>query len=102
MTRLELYQHRPKQIHWKGPIFFILLSVVLATGYFELHQYWQGTIRIEAPQEDLGKKVIVHLPNGQEVNTYENLIVKKNGKTYYKGERNTIDLTGGTVEYKNW
>lgn len=102
MTRLELYHDKPKQFHWKGPIFFILLLITLSAGVFEFSHYWQGTIRIEAPQVDLGKKVIVHLPNGQEVLTYEHLIVKIDGKTYYKGERNTIDLTGGTVEYKNW
>jgi len=30
------------------------------------------------------------------------LIQEKDGKTYYKGERNTIDLTGGAVTYEEW
>ncbi|XJZ28799.1 hypothetical protein ACF5W4_08440 [Bacillota bacterium Lsc_1132] len=102
MTRIELYHDKPKQFHWKGPSFFILSCLILAFGIYQFNQYWQGTIRIEAPKENLGKKVVVHLPNGQEVYTYENLIIKKNGKTYYKGDRNTIDLTGGTIDYKNW
>jgi hypothetical protein len=52
--------------------------------------------------ENPGPKVVIHLPNGQKVYTYENLIFEKEGKTYYKGERNTIDLTGGTVDYEEW
>lgn len=102
MTRLELYHDRQRHFHWKGPLLFILVWVILAAGVFEFNRYWQGTIRIEAPKVDFGRKVVVHLPNGHEVFTYENLIVKKDGKTLYKGDRNTIDLTGGTVKYKNW
>ncbi|MGG5254388.1 hypothetical protein ACQYAD_12910 [Neobacillus sp. SM06] len=102
MTRVELYHDKPKQFHWKGPFLIILACFILAFGIYQLNQYWHDTIRIDAPKENLGKKVVVHLPNGQEVYTYENLIVKKDGKTYYKGERNTIDLTGGTIDYKNW
>ncbi|WML44154.1 hypothetical protein [Neobacillus sp. PS3-40] len=102
ITRLELYHNKPKQIHWKGPLFFILSCLILSAGVLVTQQYWQKTIRIEAPEENLGKKVVVHLPNGSDVFTYEKLIVKKEGKTFYKGERNTIDLTGGTVTYENW
>ncbi len=102
MTRVELYHDKPKQFHWKGPFFIILTCFIFAFGIYQLNQYWHETIRIDTPKENLGKKVVVHLPNGQEVYTYENLIVKKDGKTYYKGERNTIDLTGGTIDYKNW
>lgn len=67
-----------------------------------IHHYFQSTIRIDEPAADMGLKVVVHLPKGQEVYTYDKLIVEKNGKTYYKGERNTIDLTGGTVTYEDW
>jgi hypothetical protein len=101
MTRLELYHSNPKQNHWKGPLFFILSCMILAVGILYFYNNWQESIRIDAKVE-LGKKIVVHMPNGQEINTYENLIVKKDGKTFYKGERNTIDLTGGTVAYENW
>jgi hypothetical protein len=102
MTRLELYHNKPKQFSWKGPFFFILACIIVTGGLFVFRYYYQHSIRIEAPVVDLGSKVVIHLPNGQKVYTYENLIFKKNGKTYYKGERNIIDLTGGTVTYENW
>jgi hypothetical protein len=102
MTRLELYHANPKQNHWKGPVFFILSCLILTVGIFIFYNQWQKTIKIDTPEMNLGKKIVVHLPNGQEVYTYEKLLVKKDGKTFYKGERNTIDLTGGTVAYENW
>ncbi|WML48849.1 hypothetical protein RCG23_01580 [Neobacillus sp. PS3-34] len=102
MTRLELYHDRPKQFHLKGLFFFILSCAILIGGFVWLNRYSQSTIRIDAPKEDLGRKVVVHLPNGREVFTYEKFIIEKAGKTFYKGERNTIDLTGGTLDYKNW
>lgn len=102
MTRLELHQTQPRQIKWKGPFFFVLTCAIFAAGILFFQHYWDKTIRINAPKEDLGKKVVVQLPNGQEVFTYEKRIFQKDGKTYYKGERNKIDLTGGTISYKNW
>lgn len=102
MTRLELYRDKPKQFSWKGPFFFILACILITVGFFVFRYYYQNTIRIEAPSENLGRKVVILLPNDQKVYTYENLIYEKDGKTYYKGETNTIDLTGGKVEYKNW
>ncbi|MDQ0199692.1 hypothetical protein [Neobacillus ginsengisoli] len=102
MTRLELYRDKPKQFSWKGPFFFILACILITVGFFVFRYYYQNTIRIEAPSENLGRKVVILLPNDQKVYTYENLIYEKDGKTYYKGESNTIDLTGGTIEYKNW
>jgi hypothetical protein len=102
LTRLELYHNKQKTFSWKGPIFFIFICTVLITGFFAVREYLQSTIKIEEPAPEMGQKVVVHLPNGQNVYTYDNLIFKKNGKTYYKGERNTIDLTGGTVTYENW
>ncbi len=76
--------------------------MILITGFFIFRHYYQSTIKIEAPTENLGEKVVIQLPNGQKVYTYDNFIIKKDGKTYYKGERNTIDLTGGTVAYEEW
>ena len=102
MTRLELYHKKTKQFSWKGPFFFVLIFIILAFGFFVFKHYYQSSIKIEVPEENLGSKVVVHLPDGKEVFTYENYIFEKDGRTYYKGERNTIDLTGGTVTYENW
>jgi hypothetical protein len=102
LTRVELYNHKPKQSSKKGLYFFIVACIILTVGFFIFHHYYQSTIKIEAPTENLGQKVVIHLPNGQKVYTYENLIFEKDGRTYYKGERNTIDLTGGTVDYEDW
>ncbi|WP_413300615.1 hypothetical protein AA0X95_19035 [Bacillus sp. 1P10SD] len=102
MTRVELYNQKPKQFSWKGLFFFILMSLIIAAGFIFFHYYDQSSIKIEAPSENLGQKVVIELPNGQKVYTYDKLIYEKNGKTYYKGERNTIDLTGGTVAYEEW
>jgi hypothetical protein len=78
------------------------MSLIIAAGIIFFHYYDQNSIKIEAPSENLGQKVVIELPNGQKVYTYDNLIYERNGKTYYKGERNTIDLTGGTVAYEEW
>lgn len=104
VTRIELYhtRTRPKHFSWKGPLIIVLMSMILSGGIYIFQHFSHNTIKIESPDEDSGRKVVVHLPNGQEVFTYEKYIVKKDGKTYYKGERNKIDLTGGTVDYKNW
>jgi hypothetical protein len=104
MTRIELYhKHKPRQVQLRGPFLILLLFILIfASGYLLFQKYDQRPIRISSPDESPGKKVIVSLPNGQEVFTYEKYIVKKGSKIYYKGERNTIDLTGGKVEYKNW
>ncbi|MFK9090434.1 hypothetical protein [Bacillus salipaludis] len=102
LTRVELYNHKPKQSSWKGLLFFIAACIILTASFFIFRYYYQTTIKIEAPTEHLGQKVVIHLQNGQKVYTYDNLIFEKDGKTYYKGERNTIDLTGGTVVYEDW
>lgn len=103
MSRIELYHNKTKNIQWKVPFLFFLLSILIAAGGFLLfQQYTQRTTQAGPIDENPGKKVVVSLPNGHEVFTYEKFIVKKGGKTYYKGERNTIDLTGGKVNYKNW
>ena len=102
MTRIEQYHNKPKSFSWKGPFSFILACILVTSSYFVFRYYYDTTIQIEAPVVELGPKVVIHLPNGQKVYTYENLIYEKDGKTYYKGERNIIDLTGGTITYENW
>ncbi|WP_066397191.1 hypothetical protein [Neobacillus mesonae] len=102
MTRTELYRQKPKQLPWKGLFLFIVTCMIVASGVLGLWHFYQDSIKIEAPTEELGKKVVINLPNGQKVYTFDNLIVEKDGKMYYEGDLNTIDLTGGTVVYENW
>jgi len=102
LTRTELYHPKPKHSFIKGLFILIIMCLVVTVGFFVFRYYYQNTIKIEAPIENPGPKVVIHLPNGQKVYTYENLLFEKDGKTYYKGERNTIDLTGGTVDYVEW
>ncbi|WP_462409667.1 hypothetical protein [Neobacillus sp. Marseille-QA0830] len=102
MTRVELHQKNSRPFPWKGLILILLGAVFFSVSLFVFSHYYQSTIRIDAPEENVGKKVVIHMPNGQKVYTYENLIVEKNGKMYYKGDQNTIDLTGGTITYENW
>ena len=64
--------------------------------------YSKSLIKIKSPKPVLGEKVIITLPEGKTVYTYENLIIEEEGKLLYKGEINTIDLTGGQIAYKNW
>lgn len=74
----------------------------MTVGFLVFRYYYQSTIKIESPEDNVGSQVVIHLPDGKKVFTYENFIFEKDGRTYYKGERNTIDLTGGTVTYENW
>lgn len=79
-------------IAWLSPIVIMIA----------IHFYTQSLIVIEKPEKQLGEKVVIHLPTGNTVYTYENLIVNEKGKFYYEGERNTIDLTGGELVYEDW
>jgi hypothetical protein len=99
MTRTELNHQQPKSFFWKKITLFVMISVAFVTAaYF----FSQSLIKIEAPKKDYGRKVIIQLPNGNEVLTYENLIVKEDGKMFYKGETHEIDLTGGNIVYEDW
>ncbi|MEH7252873.1 hypothetical protein V7111_12165, partial [Neobacillus niacini] len=93
---------KSNQYSWKRPFFFILTLMILTVGFFVFKHFYQSTIKIESPEENVGSQVVIHLPDGKELFTYENYIFEKDGRTYYKGERNTIDVTGGTVTYENW
>lgn len=77
---------------------FITLSAIILSFYF----YAQSLITVEAPEQNLGEKVIITLPDGGKIFTYENYIVEEDGKLLYKGERNTIEFTGGFVVFENW
>lgn len=80
-------------------MYFLLVAFGLFIG---TNLYFKSQIKINAPEVDLGKKVVVILQNGQEMKTYENLLVEKEKKIYYKGEFNTIDVTEGIIVYKDW
>ncbi|MDE3838700.1 hypothetical protein C0966_04775 [Bacillus methanolicus] len=99
MTRTEKFHQHPKSFFWKGMALFVIFSVAIVTA---LYFFSQSLIKVEAPKKDYGRKVIIQLPNGKEVLTYENLIVKEDGKIFYKGENNKIDLTGGNIVYEDW
>jgi len=102
MTRFERFHYESRQKSFKGQFLILLAGVFLLSFLFVFYYFSQSTIKIDEPKEELGQKVVVSMPNGHKLYTYENLIVEKNGKTFYKGERNTIDLTGGTIAYKDW
>jgi hypothetical protein len=81
----------------------IMFLIMLFVGLMVITNiYLNGIIRVETPEVDLGRKVVIHLEDGKEVQTYENLLVKKKGKLYYQGEFNTIDVTGGIVVFQDW
>ncbi|MDF2903663.1 MAG: hypothetical protein K0S25_1301 [Bacillus sp. (in: firmicutes)] len=81
----------------------IMFLIMLFVGLMVITNiYLNGIIRVETPEVDLGRKVVIHLEDGKEVQTYENLLVNKKGKLYYQGEFNTIDVTGGIVVFQDW
>ncbi|WP_075981145.1 hypothetical protein [Bacillus massilinigeriensis] len=100
MNRSDRHINNKKLIYQRFSLNLTIVIVII--GFFSIHLYLQSLIKIEAPNKELGRKVIVEMPNGKDIYTYEKLIVKKEGKVLYKGERNTIDLTGGKIIYNNW
>ena len=98
MTRHEKKKARIRNLT-KSPIHLSICFLLMFAFFYLLYKH---SIKIEAPKKDLGEKVVIHLPDGETIYTYENLIVKENGKVYFKGERNTIDLTGGKITYEEW
>jgi hypothetical protein len=99
MSRAERLakQHKPYYKMWSLYILAGFIVLILS-----LYFYSKTLIRIEAPKQILGEKVIITLPAGKKVYTYENLIIEEEGKLLYKGERNTLNLTGGQIVYENW
>ena len=99
MSRLERLakQRKPFYKMWSLYLIIAVITLLLST-YF----YSKSLIKIKSPKQVLGEKVIITLPEGKTVYTFENLIIEEDGKLYYKGERNTLDLTGGQIVYENW
>lgn len=77
-----------------------ILLFLLFGGYIFTEKYFAK--ETASSKQELGDQVIITLPNGKKVYTYDNLLVEEDGKLLYKGERNTIDLTGGVVVYEEW
>ncbi|MGG0890662.1 hypothetical protein [Cytobacillus horneckiae] len=99
MSRFEKYHTKPKNQFASMTLILILACAAVMIG---IYIYAKSSIIIEAPKKDLGEKIIIELPSGKQVFTYENLIVQKDDKLIYKGERNTLDLTGGVIKYEDW
>lgn len=99
MSLSEPMTNEKSPFYKRWPIYTVLILLLIIIG---LYFYSQSLIRVETPKKDLGDKVIITLPTGKTVFTYENYIVEEDGKLLYKGETNTIDLTGGDIVYKNW
>lgn len=99
MSRYERL-HEGKRFYLKTKIF--LLTFLVAGLIIVINIYLKSLITIEAPDKDPGRKVVVQMENGKELQTYENLLIEKEGKMYYEGEYNTIEITGGTVVIQEW
>ena len=100
MSRSEKHANQDHKKR-KKPIYFICCCVLLLLfigGYFFTEYFFAD----KPNDQNLGDKVVITLPTGKKVFTYENLIVEENGKLLYKGDRNTLDLTGGVIVYEDW
>ncbi|MCA1039616.1 hypothetical protein LCM00_08920 [Bacillus infantis] len=95
--RSDRYTSR-RTIIWK----ILFLIIMTAAAVLLIFCYSTSLIKIESPEKDLGQKVVIELPAGKNIYTYEKLLIKENGKLYYRGERNEIDLTGGRIIYEDW
>ncbi|MBY0120964.1 hypothetical protein [Bacillus sp. S/N-304-OC-R1] len=99
MSRSEKYSLKSSRFIKKRYFLAPILFIAIIAG---LYYYSKSLIIIEAPKKELGEKIIIELPSGDQIFTYENLIVNEDGRLYYKGERNELDLTGGIVLYEDW
>lgn len=82
----------------------IFLLVCLSVLFLLVAKLYDNNTKATDPPkvDEPGEKIIIILPSGKKVYTYENLIVSENGKLYYKGDRSELDLTGGIVKYEDW
>jgi len=99
MSQSERTYNEIKPFYKIGTFYVLLALIGILIG---LYFYSLVLIKIEKPKTDLGEKVIVTLPEGKTIYTYENLIVEEDGKLLYKGENSTLNLTGGVVVYQEW
>ncbi|MGG7618599.1 hypothetical protein [Bacillus coreaensis] len=100
MSRLKRYMTYKPWVSLKI-VFLLVCLIVLFLLVAKL--YVNNTNVTDQPKiDEPGEKIIIILPSGKKVYTYENLIVSENGKLYYKGDRSELDLTGGIVKYEDW
>lgn len=104
-TRLERHlMKKSSTSKWKKAFVITIYSIFsfMVVCLFVVHLYMEMNKQIEAPKEDLGRKVIIELPKNKKIYTYENLITEENGEIYYEGKFNKIKATGGTITYEEW
>ncbi|WP_428908847.1 hypothetical protein [Niallia sp. Krafla_26] len=99
MGQIQHNNHEVKPLYKFGSLYILVALLAVLIG---LYFYSQALIQVKTPNPDLGEKVIVTLPAGKTIYTYENLIVEEDGKLLYKGENSTLDLSGGVVVYQEW
>ncbi|MCM3603565.1 hypothetical protein M3175_22990 [Robertmurraya korlensis] len=100
MSQLKRYLTQKPWVSLK----IVFLVVCLSVLFLLVAKLYSNNANVtDQPKEDEpGEKIIIILPSGKKVYTYENLIVSENGKLYYKGDRSELDLTGGIVKYEDW
>lgn len=78
-------------------VLIVLIIILLSITY---HLVVSGS---SPASGDIGKGriVFIEMPNGTEIETYEVYLEKEDGILYYKGDYNTIDLTGASLVYKD-
>jgi hypothetical protein len=99
MSQIQRIFGETKPFYKAGAVYILLALIAIVIG---LYFYSQALIKVEAPERELGEKVVVTLSDGKTIYTYENLIIEEDGKLLYKGENSTINLTGGVVVYEEW
>ena len=99
MSQFQSIMNKSKVLDKMGTLYMSVVLLFILIGFYF---YSQSLIKVEAPEFDPGNKIIITLPDGKMIYTYENLIYEKNGKLIYKGENSTLNLTGGKVDNKKW
>ncbi len=99
MSQFQSMINKRKALDKMGTLYMAIVLLFILIGFYF---YSQSLIKVETPEFDPGNKIIITLPDGKIIYTYENLIYEENGKLIYKGENSTLNLTGGKVDYKNW
>lgn len=89
-------QHKRVSLFRKTMMPFLLLLLAGSIYYLGVPKHTPAS----EPKEPLGRVVIIELPNGNTMTTYEAYIVKKGEKLFYKGKDSEIDITGGKITFK--
>ena len=77
MSRVERLANQRKPFYKMWSLYFIIAVItLLLSTYF----YSKSLIKIKSPKQVLGEKVIITLPEGKTVYTFENLIIEEDRK----------------------